>query len=416
MKTYSNYIPTDVFWQPHMPSHWRVVKLRHVLTKLQRKRIQGAELLICSNKGTVHKRGDSKLGLVAEDEQVYQGVANGDLLIHGMDTWHGAIALSGYDGMCTPVVHVCDSSQNKAFIGYYLRNMAVGKVFKLISNGVRQNTSDFRSWDKLASIPVVLPPLSEQQAIVSYLDDKCVKLDQLVTNKEKEIELLQEMKQRVISDAVTRGLNPDVKFKNTGISWLPQIPEHWEFIKLKAFCKDNKEKNRDNVETQVLSLSYGKVIVKQNINFGLVPDSYETYQIVNPGYIILRLTDLQNDHKSLRTGLVKDRGIITSAYVGLIVKGMVSEYAQLMLHSYDIMKVFYGMGGGLRQSMGYQDISNLYIPVPPIDEQKAIVAYIEERVAKIDALSQKLQQEIENIKEYKQRLISDVVTGQIKVC
>lgn len=268
----------------------------------------------------------------------------------------------------------------------------------------------------LNACKIIVPPSNEQQAIVSYLDDKCAKLDQLVTNKEKEIELLQEMKQRVIADAVTRGLNPNVKFKDTGISWLPQIPEHWEFIKLKAFCKDNKEKNRDNVETQVLSLSYGKVIVKQNINFGLVPDSYETYQIVNPGYIILRLTDLQNDHKSLRTGLVKDRGIITSAYVGLIVKGMVSEYAQLMLHSYDIMKVFYGMGGGLRQSMGYQDISNLYIPVPPIDEQKAIVAYIEERVAKIDALSQKLQQEIENIKEYKQRLISDVVTGQIKVC
>ena len=261
-----------------------------------------------------------------------------------------------------------------------------------------------------------VPPLHEQQAIVSYLDDKCGKIDQLLENKAKELELLAEMKQRVIADAVTKGLNPDATMKDSGIPWLQQIPQHWGCAKLKAFCKDNKEKNKENVESQVLSLSYGRVIIKQNINFGLVPDSYETYQIVNPGYIILRLTDLQNDHKSLRTGLVKDRGIITSAYVGLIVNNMDSSYAQLVLHSYDIVKVFYGMGGGLRQSMSYQDIANLYIPIPPIEEQRAIVAHIEEKVSKIDALAEKLQKEIESIKEYKQRLISDVVTGQIKVC
>ena len=263
---------------------------------------------------------------------------------------------------------------------------------------------------------VTLPPLSEQRSIVSFLDAKCGKIDEWVTKKQKEVEHLQEFKQRVIADAVTRGLNPHVKMKATNIPWLKEIPEHWECIKLKKFCQDNKEKNKGNIESCVLSLSYGNIIVKKNVNFGLVPENYDSYQIVNPGNIILRLTDLQNDHKSLRTGLVKNRGIITSAYVGLIVKNMNSEYTQLILHSYDVMKVFYGMGGGLRQSMSYTDIANVYIPVPPLSEQKQIVSYLDTKTSQIDKLIAHITKEIECIKEYKQRLISDVVTGQIKVC
>lgn len=263
---------------------------------------------------------------------------------------------------------------------------------------------------------VTLPPLSEQRSIVSFLDAKCGKIDEWVTKKQKEVEHLQELKQRVIADAVTRGLNPHVKMKATNIPWLKEIPEHWECVKLKMFCQDNKEKNKGNIESCVLSLSYGNIIVKKNVNFGLVPENYDSYQIVNPGNIILRLTDLQNDHKSLRTGLVKNRGIITSAYVGLIVKNMNSEYTQLILHSYDVMKVFYGMGGGLRQSMSYTDIANVYIPVPPLSEQKQIVSYLDTKTSQIDKLIAHITKEIECIKEYKQRLISDVVTGQIKVC
>ena len=267
----------------------------------------------------------------------------------------------------------------------------------------------------LAGIRLPLPPLSEQHSIVSYLDAKCGKIDEWVTKKQKEVEHLQELKQRVIADAVTRGLNPHVKMKATNIPWLKEIPEHWECVKLKMFCQENKEKNKGNIESCVLSLSYGNIIVKKNVNFGLVPENYDSYQIVNPGNIILRLTDLQNDHKSLRTGLVKNRGIITSAYVGLIVKNMNSEYTQLILHSYDVMKVFYGMGGGLRQSMSYTDIANVYIPVPPLSEQKQIVSYLDAKTSKIDKLIANITKEIECIKEYKQRLISDVVTGQIKV-
>ena len=185
---------SGIFWQPIIPSDWRVTRLKHVLTKLNRDRNPEDELLVCSNSGDVKKRGDSKLGLVAESDDIYQGVKKGDLLIHGMDTWHGAIAVSQFDGMCTPVVHVCDSTQVKENIALYLRNMATQKIFKLISNGVRQNTSDFRSWDKLSSIPIPLPPLPEQKKIVDFIESKTSNINAYVAERERELAVLNELK------------------------------------------------------------------------------------------------------------------------------------------------------------------------------------------------------------------------------
>lgn len=186
MKRYKSYKDSGIFWVNEIPSHWKETKLKHVLSKLSRIKQPNAELLVCSNKGKVVKRGDSKLGLVAESDDIYQGVHKNDLLIHGMDTWHGAIAISDYDGMCTPVVHVCESNQDKHYIAYYLQFMAQANVFKLISNGIRQNTSDFRSWDKVGTIPITLPDLLEQHAIVDYLKDKTHKIDEYVTARERE--------------------------------------------------------------------------------------------------------------------------------------------------------------------------------------------------------------------------------------
>lgn len=186
MKRYNAYKDSGVKWIGEIPSHWKTTKLKHIIVKLYREKRPNSELLVCSNKGKVIKKGDSKIGLVADNDDIYQGVCKGDLLIHGMDTWHGAIAISNFDGMCTPVVHVCDSKQNKTYIALYLQFMAISKVFKLISNGVRQNTSDFRSWDKVGAIPIMVPPLHEQQVIVDYLKDKTLKFEQYVSARERE--------------------------------------------------------------------------------------------------------------------------------------------------------------------------------------------------------------------------------------
>lgn len=417
MERYSERMETKLFWQSSMPKHWHMIKLKYVLKKLQRSKMPNAELLICSNSGRVTKRGDNKLGLVADDDKIYQGVGKGDLLIHGMDTWHGAIAISEYDGMCTPVVHVCESNQNKSFIAYYLRNMAYEKVFKLISNGVRQNTSDFRCWDKLAAIPIILPPLTEQQAIVSYLDIKCSKLDTLVENKEKEISLLSEMKQRIIADAVTRGLNPNVKFKATNIPWLPEIPEHWKIKPVRSLLKETTEKTETG-EEELLSLSQytGISYKKETKNQGMFEaESTIGYKKVHPGQFVMNIMLAWNGSYA-----VSDlEGIISPAYC---VFDFISECNKMYYHY--LLRLGIYSGAFKTASRGIIDsrlrlYPNRFYPFPvigpPLSEQQAIVSYITERTAKIDSLIEKLNKEIECIKEYKQRLISDVVTGQIKV-
>jgi type I restriction enzyme S subunit len=193
------------------------------------------------------------------------------------------------------------------------------------------------------------------------------------------------------------------------------VPEGWEVVKVKQIATENKLKNKDGSEGNILSLSYGRIIRKLNPNAGLTPADYSTYSIVDDGMIVLRLTDLQNDHRSLRTGIVNERGIITSAYVSLKPKGVCPKYLHLALHVWDVFKIFYSMGDGLRQTMNFADVAKIPIPLPPLSEQKEIVEYIERKTAKIDELAQKLEDEVKKLKEFRERLVADVVTGQRKV-
>lgn len=401
-----------------MPSHWEVRRLGHILIKERRERPSDAELLVCTNKATVVKKGDSKMGLVSDTDEIYQGVCKGDLLIHGMDTWHGAIAVSTLDGMCTPVVHVCTSKESVKYVEYYLRNMAQNKVFKLISNGVRQNTSDFRSWNKIAPIPCLLPPYEEQLSIVSYLDDKCGKIDKMLEGKQKQIELLAEMKQRIIADAVTRGLNPDVKMKATNIPWLPEIPEHWKIKPIRAILRENTEKTETGDE-ELLSLSQytGVSRKKDAAKTGMFEaESTVGYKKVHPGQFVMNIMLAWNGSYAVS----EFEGIISPAYC---VFDFISKDNKMYYHYLWRLSVY--QGAFKTESRGIIDsrlrlYPNKFLPFPticpPMEEQHAIVQYINKKVVDIDTLTSKLQQEIESIKEYKQRLICDVVTGQIKVC
>lgn len=434
MERYSEYKDSGVQWLGEIPSHWKVVPFKSVFGLSKGLSITKANLVDDGvnviSYGQIHSKQNRYTKIIPE---LYRKVSidylesnpqslckKEDFLI--ADTSEDIIGSGNFvrvdkEQLLFAGYHTIIARNKKIESGNYIAYLMQSDKWRMQIwiqvHGVKLYSI---SRGILNATKFVLPTLKEQQAIVSYLDTKCSRIEILLSNKEKEISLLQEMKQRIIANAVTRGLNPNVKFKSTNIPWLPEIPEHWNIVKLKALTSEEKNKNKDNLETNVLSLSYGKIIRKKNINEGLVPADYATYQIVEPNDIILRLTDLQNDHRSLRCGLVKERGIITSAYTCLKMKQGVAEYFYLLLHSYDIKKVFYSMGGGLRQSMNYSEITKLIVPVPPLSEQHTIVSYITERMAKIDSLIEKLNKEIECIKEYKQRLISDVVTGQIKVC
>lgn len=199
-------------------------------------------------------------------------------------------------------------------------------------------------------------------------------------------------------------------YKSTSIPWMPEMPEHWDLIGLNLLFRDNKNKNKGMVESLVLSLSYGNIIRKQREeNFGLIPESFETYQILEPGYIVLRLTDLQNDKRSLRVGYVKERGIITSAYTGLIPGKVDSKYYYYLLHYLDIRKHFYSLGGGVRQSSDYNEIKKTKVPFPPLTEQTAIANYLDAKSEQINRFIEKKETLIALLKEQKQAVINELL-------
>lgn len=415
MKRYNAYKDSGVKWIGEIPSHWKTTKLKHIIVKLYREKRPNSELLVCSNKGKVIKKGDSKIGLVADNDDIYQGVCKGDLLIHGMDTWHGAIAISNFDGMCTPVVHVCDSKQNKTYIALYLQFMAISKVFKLISNGVRQNTSDFRSWDKVGAIPIMVPPLHEQQVIVDYLKYKTLKIEQYVSARERERELLDSLKQSEIANIVTKGLNPNVKMKDSGIPWIGEIPEHWEVKRWGNAFKENKDINSNLENTTAFQFNYGS-LVKKKREYKEEEDAetYAKYTILKPKDIVINGLNLNYDFVSQRVAISDDNGIITSAYISMHPRNNVeAQYFCYLFKTMDAMKLFHGMGTGIRLTLSFAELKKQYIPIPPLSEQQAIVAYIDEKLQKIDQYMTDLQREIDYLKEFKQRLISDAVTGQL---
>lgn len=205
------------------------------------------------------------------------------------------------------------------------------------------------------------------------------------------------------------------KYKDSGVEWLGEVPEHWEVLPGRTCLSLNKEKNGRNIETTVLSLSYGRVVIKPPEKLtGLVPASFEGYQLIQPGDVIIRPTDLQNDTTSLRVGLAKNRGIITSAYLGLRpVKKTSSEFLYYLLHAYDLMKVYYGMGTGMRQSLDWRDFKYLNLSLPPRTEQDRIVSFLNEKTTQIDALIAKKQRQIELLDEQKAILINRAVTRGI---
>lgn len=202
------------------------------------------------------------------------------------------------------------------------------------------------------------------------------------------------------------------EMKDSGISWVGEIPKEWTIMPLYCFYSERKNKNIFGAENNLLSLSYGKVIRKDiNTSEGLLPSNYNGYNIVEAGDIIIRPTDLQNDKRSLRTGLSKERGIITSAYIALKSKnGINSRFYHYLLHTYDILKVFYNMGNGVRQGLNYDEFAKLMVYSPSDTEQQRIAEFLDRECGKIDGLKADIQAQIDTLEQYKRSVITEAVT------
>ena len=411
---------SGVPWLKDIPSNWNVERGKNVLVLQKRPVRESDDVVTCFRDGEVILRSLRRTeGFTMSDKEIgYQGINEGDIVIHGMDGFAGAMGVSKSTGKGSPVLVVCSPKYDAIpqYIIYYLRALAMTDVFIALATGIRERSCDLR-WNKISELEFILPSSIEQQKIASFLDRKCAEIDEMIAMQEKIVEELKAYKQSVITEAVTKGLNPDVPMKDSGIEWIGEIPEHWKVDLLSLLFEEHKQKNTGLLCKNLLSLSYGK-IVRKNIDSvgGLLPQSYDGYNIVDKGDIVFRLTDLQNDKKSLRTGLVRERGIVTSAYVTLRSrKPVLSAYYQYLFHSYDVMKVFYGMGDGVRQGMNYGDLRKMLIVTPPHSEQNEIVEFLDTKCTEIDNLISIKLSKIDSLKEYKKSIIYEYVTGKKEV-
>lgn len=261
------------------------------------------------------------------------------------------------------------------------------------------------------------PPIEIQDKITQYLDTATAEVDEIISDIQTQIDTLEQYKRSLITETVIKGLDPNVEMKESGIEWVGRIPAYWPVHPVYSYYGERNNKNRLGKEDNLLSLSYGRVIRKDiNTNDGLLPESFNTYNIVEAGDIIIRPTDLQNDKRSLRTGLVKEHGIITSAYIDLCpLKQVDSRYFHFLLHAYDVMKVFYNMGNGVRQGLNYSEFSRLMVFEPPYEEQAAMADYLETKVTEVDAIIEQKKEQMAVLDAYKRSLIFEYVTGKKEV-
>lgn len=229
---YDKYKDSGIAWIGEIPEHWEVKKGKNLFKKEERPVRDNDEIITCFRDGEVTLRSNRRTdGFTNAMKEVgYQGVRRGDLVIHNMDAFAGAIGVSDSDGKSTPVYSVCtpknNTDANVYYYAYLLRSYALGGVIQSLAKGIRERSTDFR-YKEFGDLFYQQPPLSEQQSIATYLDQKCSEIDELITLQEEMITKLQSYKQSVITEAVTKGLDKNVPLKDSGIEWIGEIPEHW---------------------------------------------------------------------------------------------------------------------------------------------------------------------------------------------
>ena len=420
MEKYNEYKDSGVQWLGEIPSHWKIRRIKWLFREEDEKNVNLTYQLLSfsRNKGIIPFSAINEKAPSASDLSKYKVLHEGQLLENRMQAWSGMFGCSHIEGCVSPDYSVFSPYDSNVVTEYYaclFRIPIFVQQFANASKGIGDGFNRLYT-PQFHKIYAIVPSTIEQHAIVFYLDTKCSKLDMFISNKEKEITLLQEMKQRVITDAVTRGLNPNVKFNPTNISWLPEIPENWEMVRNKSFMKPTEEKVGKRRDLTLLSLTKQGVIVRDlTEGKGKFPKDFESYLVVKPNNLVFCLFDIDETPRTV--GLVHNDGMLTGAYSNFEIdeRIVLPEFAYYYYLQVDNIKGLRPYYTGLRKVVRANTFSMLRIPVPPIEEQHAIVSYITERVAKIDSLIEKLNKEIECIKEYKQRLISDVVIGQIKV-
>ena len=398
---------SGVQWIGQIPTTWQMGRIGG-LYLLRNEKVSDRDYppLSVTNKGIVPQLETAAKSNAHDDRKK---VMVGDFAINSRSDRRGSCGISPYEGSVSLINTILapKAEMHPKYYDWLFHTIQFGDEFYKWTTG----------WQDMKRILIPLPPLAEQRTIATYLDSRCAEIDAIAADIQSQIDVLEQYRRSIITEAVTNGLNPDAEMRDSGIEYVGFVPAHWSQHPLYYYFGERKNKNVLGLETNLLSLSYGR-IVRRDIDSsdGLLPQSFNTYNIIEAGDIIIRPTDLQNDKRSLRTGLSREHGIITSAYIAMKpLKRINVAYFHYLLHAFDVMKVFYNMGNGVRQGLNFSEFSRLMVLEPPIDEQDTIVSELDAKCAEIDAIIEDKKKQLAVIEEYKKSLIFEYVTGKKEV-
>lgn len=405
-------------WLKEIPSHWEERKMKYCFSERSEKNHPDEPILCATQSQGVIPQSmyANRVVVVNKGFEGLKLVKEGDFVI-SLRSFEGGIEYAYYQGIISAAYTVLQPNSS-SFSNYWkilFKSHPFIQLLQTCVTGIREGQNINYSMLCRAFLP--LPPLSEQKQIVRYLEDKTSKIDAYVADKEKEILLLQELKQKTIADAITKGLNPDVKTKDSGISWIGEIPEHWEVKQLRSFLTLFTEKGHG--DAQLLSVTREQGVIERDKddkdeNHNFVPDDLSGYKYIEKGdFAINKMKAWQGSY-----AVSNYDGIVSPAYFTCKLKGVNKDFFSKAIRSRAYVPFFTQYSKGIR--VGQWDLNpnalkSIPFFIPPADEQRAIVSYIEEKCQKIDSLTTELQSEIDYLKEYKQRLIADCVTGQVNV-
>ena len=419
MKAYPKYKDSGVPWLEHVPAHWEFKRSKSVFRTIDVRSAEGQEeLLSVSEKNGVALRKNTNVTMFqAASYAGYKLCWPNDLVINSLWAWMTGLGFSKYHGIISTAYSVFriwnQGKFDSDYGNYLLRSKTYNWEFRVRSKGIWRSRYQLAD-DSFLSMPLLIPPLNEQQQISRYLDWQTSKINKFIRNKRRFIELLKEQKQNVINHAVTRGLDPKVNFKPSGVEWIGDIPEHWEVRRLKFLCHNLNEQTSEKQPGETyIALEH----VESWTGRISLPDDEITFDSqvkrFQPGDVLFG---------KLRPYLAKvtrpqTAGVCVGEFLVLRATGDVSaDFLEQKLRSKRVIDLINSSTFGAKMPRAdWTFIGNLKFAYPPADEQREILEHIQEKSAEIDQAISRAQREIELMREYRTRLISDVVTGQVDV-
>lgn len=398
-----------------IPANWEIKKLKTILTLRNEKNSGDRELLsVYLDRGVIAYSDSTGMQVhkPSQDLSNYQNVYIGDFVLNNQQAWRGSVGISKYDGIISPayfVYRLADCCYPE-YMNYLFRDSSMVQQYETSSRGVGTiQRNIFAPW--LLNCWAVLPPLNEQKRIADYLDTKCTEIDALTADIQTQIDTLEQYNRSVITEAVTKGPNPDAEMKDSGIQWIGMMPSHWDCIRGKYILKYVQKPVRDD-DGVITCFRDGEVTLRSNRREEgfTMADKEIGYQCIDVGDLVVH----GMDGFAGAIGISDSRGK-ASPVLNVLDTNQNKKYIMYFLRSMAYSDVFLALATGIRVrscDLRWNKLAELFYPVPPIDEQEAIVAHIDAILQNTnDALSVKKEQ-LATLEAYKKSLIYEYVTGK----